>query len=158
MAITTSRMGLFMSTIVDRLRARPELAGVRITSAFVGTEPVEESIHLEGGDGIMEWGSIGNFLVNEKFGVQGVIYVRKLGADEAAYRATRDRVFELFREIQICMREDIGGVVVQDDEGVAAVQVASVSNYSFDQGTVDATWRVAEIEFEFECTARLPRS
>lgn len=158
MAITTSRMGVFMDTIVDRLRHREALDGVRITSAFPGTEPIIESIHLEGGEGQLEWGAIGNLLVNESFTVSGVIYARRLGADETAYRAARARVFEMFREIQLCMREDAGGVQVTDDEGTAQVQVGAVSSYSFDQGiTDDLHWRAADLEFAFTCTARLPR-
>jgi hypothetical protein len=147
----TTRIHVLKNAIVDGLSLRSGLAGVQITSAFIGDQlDARESIQLALNDEITgDWAQVGKFSRNETITVTGIVTVDRPGAGETVIRECRQRAAELMAEIESFVVADpsIGAVVLQ-----AKVRPTMLAEGFSPEG------RWALLRFEIEAFSRLTTS
>lgn len=151
MATVTSSIPAAMTAFVEGLQAREGLDKVQVSSAYLGADSgSHESIYLVGVSlAEQEWLMVGNRRREEKYTIDGVIWVMRAGKMESDVVVARERAFELLAEIEDYIRVDptIGGTV----------KVGQIAAYPFQQGVLPEG-RVAWIDFEIRCEKDLRSS
>lgn len=113
----TTRLHAIKVAIKEGLEAVPALAGVQVTSAFLGDElDAREHIQLIGDDEVVgDWATIGKFSRDETITLAGVVTVERPGAGESVAQDCRSRAVVLMAEIEkfIVADPSVGGTVKQ---------------------------------------------
>lgn len=110
----TTRVHALKLALADGLGDWPGLAGVQISSGYLGDETAKESIQLTGPDDIgQEWAALGRKSKDETITLEGFAWTVQPGAGETAIRAARARVIALAAEVELFLKSDpsLGGVV-----------------------------------------------
>lgn len=149
MAVTTSSVPLVFSTLVDRLLARPGLAGVTVTSGPLAVESWgARTIQLVNTDDTDQAGNIGNTRRAENYIINGLIWSTADGTDEAAIRAARDGAYAMQAELEDELRRQ---------HHVGNNAQCQFAGSVIDQGvTPDGRQRSAAITFRLAVMASLP--
>src|SRR5690348_3817078 len=104
----------YLSTLCDKLTARPGLAGVNVSSGPL-TNETGGSEAIEFGEVLntIDWYALGRKARKETYTVSGWIFKVEYGGSEAVIRATRDRAFAILDEVNDCLVTDptVNGVV-----------------------------------------------
>lgn len=156
MSTTPSTANAFIDALIDRLAERPGLAGVQISSAYLGdrTDP-KGSLQVISVTADEEWGALGTLRREEVFEVDMTAWARTDAFAERDIRAVRDRVFALLGEVADELRTRPQG---QREDATVIVREAALVRWVFDQGAVDKGGRWAQLDFTIRCEATLPKT
>lgn len=145
--MATTTVPAFLDALKAQLEARSGLAGVGIFTSPQNeevTESIEFGYRITGTQG---WAALGQRARNDDYTVTGIIWIAKDGAGEATAKEARDRVYELFGELEEQLRTDPWAnqsVTVQ----------AHLTRADFSQWYGDHQ-RIARMEFDITCKARI---
>jgi len=139
-----------LSTLVDRLRARPELTGVTVVSGAIDPDSAgPESIQFHSLEEDLEWRQLGPAALEGTATVTALVWVVRAGAGEDAIRAARQRADEL--------RQIVIETLMADPTLGQTVQAAWASGATYDQG-VDANGnRACRVTFRISMEAWIRR-
>ena len=139
----------FLDALKAQLEARPGLSGVVIATSPQSEEVIES---IEFGfriTGSQNWAAFGQGRRQDHYTVTGIVWIAKDGAGDETASEARDRVYELFGELEDQLRSDryVNGSV-PNDVG------ASITRADFGQWYDDRK-RMARMEFDIEVKARI---
>ena len=132
--VQTSGVPAIMDAIVDRLRARDELAGVSVSSGPLAASREREGIELWNADAPETNRTTGR-RKTEDVTIQGQAYAARDGSSEQVIRAARDRVFALVGEIAKMLRESEYGARLFSEAGSPTAREAYITNKMLRQGS-----------------------
>lgn len=139
-----------LCTLVDRLRAQPDLARVTIVSGAIDPDNAgPESIQFHSLEEDLEWRQLGSLALEGSATVTALIWVTRPGAGEDAIRAARQRVDEL--------RQQVIDVLMADPTLGQTVQAAWASGATYDQGVDAAGNRACRVTFRITMQAWIRR-
>lgn len=138
-----------LDALKAQLEARPGLAGVRIGTAPLGdevTDSIELGYRVPSTQG---WAALGKRGRNDNYTITGIVWRSKKGAGEAVAKEVRDRVFDLFAELEEQLRDDphVNGTLIGGTG-------AELTRAELTQWYADGH-RMARLEFDISCKARI---
>lgn len=150
-----TRIAAALDALADGLAARAGLAGVQITSAYLGSELYGSEFVMLDGDHKLDadWSSFGRLSRDERITIGGSVVVRAPGAGESVVRAARARAAAIFGEIEAYLTESASQNRLTVN-GAPVVNVSRIRPTAYGD-LLDTEGRVAILTFSVECDARL---
>lgn len=149
--MATTTVPAFLDALKTALEARAGLVGVTIATCPLAEEAIES---IEFGyriTGTQGWAAMGQRRREDNYVITGIVWIAKDGGGEtaqAAAKEARDRVYELFAELEAQLRDTPWLT------NIVAGLGAQLTRVDFDQWYDDAK-RIARMTFEISVSGRI---
>lgn len=136
-------------TTLDALKvaldARFVGTSVHVFTASMADDTPEEALVFWGADGTEEWAKLGMHRREDRYEIEGAIWINKPGEGEATAKAARDRANEILKQL--------GEVLVTDSTLAGVIMEGEIGNITLEQGT-NTAGRWTQISFRIRVRTR----
>lgn len=143
---TVSSVPAVLDDLAARLPLRLGLSDVKVFTSPQGDNTPDEAIVFIGVDGDQEFAALGRDKRNERYDINGGIWIQKPGADEETAVAARNRAYAILGELENELRAvpTLNGIVI----------TIELKGHDLNQGATQKDRRVA-LDFRLHVFARI---